>query len=215
MCLLIAKPAGIEIRRLATLCDEATQANSDGFGFAYVQVNGLVKHGRGLWKPVAQQRAIEKIGKRAAIFHWRFGTAGGTTVENCHPFVLPDKTVFAHNGIFPFQTPRGKSDTRVLADASETVDDLRAFTAKLIGPGNKIAYLHPGIKDPVILGEEHGIWRDGVWFSNLNHEWTRGYTPYRGSVVSTLDDAMARLVNAYGLDAVLDAAYLAEETLHH
>ena len=212
MCLLIAKPYGARIKDIDDLCASASDTHPDGFGYAFVGKKGNIVTYRGMIESDKQSKMIESIGDAPAIIHWRFSTGGTKTVDNCHPFVLPDKTVFAHNGILPYQTTATKSDTRLVAECAIDLTDLRRLVDMHIGTGNKVAFLRPKADSPVILGEEFGTWRRDVWYSNLSHEWSM----FNGSLDfdedwRTLDERIAALVMEYGLDDVIEAANRADE----
>lgn len=213
MCLLLVKPAGVELKDIENLCKMATDANPDGFGVAY---RGEKRIGlfRGMSKPEQQTNILSKIGKRAAIVHWRFSTGGTKTIHNCHPFRLTDGTVFAHNGIFPINSTQTQSDTRIVAENSKDLDELLFHVEPFIGIKNKIAYLQESSENPVILGENAGEWSDEVWYSNTYWKYSHASTYYgdcddywSSSISNDLSSKLRPLIARYGIDGVLDEAY--------
>lgn len=166
MCLLVVKPGNAVIKDVSTLCLDASTKNPDGFGYAYIDDDGNVVWDKGMYDVSTQVQRISKIGIRPAIFHWRYGTGGGVNKENCHPFVVEDGSVLFHNGVFPITPTFDKSDTHQLSQAFISIEDICEEVSKHIGHGNKIAWLKPGNKHPMIFGIEYGKWEDDVWYSN-------------------------------------------------
>lgn len=128
MCIIAAKPAGVEVPSYDTL-RTMWNANNDGAGFMYVE-NGAVRIEKGFMKYKNFIKALDKVRDRldltasAMVFHFRITTHGGTKPENCHPFPISDNAGVlskrkcsvdlgvAHNGIIYSVDPRkGVSDT--------------------------------------------------------------------------------------------------------
>ena len=194
MCLLVVKPEGYLIADLLDLCHDAHNANTDGFGIASRSGERIVVR-KGMIQPDAQAKAIRKLGTVEAIIHWRFGTSGSRDKLNCHPFVLADGSVFAHNGVLPIVPDSGISDTHTVARAPRDADELAEYLTPHISRCNKFALLRHDGHAVEIMGEEFGLWRDGVWYSN-DHWDCRSFSR------SCLEDEMASLVAEYGLKAV-------------
>ena len=120
MCVLSHKPAGATVH--AGLIRRLAERNGDGIGFATATPEGIV-----LWRSLADKRddvdtaakLIEATTDVPALIHLRLATHGTKTVENVHPFFLPDRAdlVYAHNGIIQ-QMPRdtARSDTRMFGE---------------------------------------------------------------------------------------------------
>lgn len=235
MCLLIAKPAGIELPdNLGEICAEAAEVNDDGFGFATID---QVYKSASIKPDEFAALLRSKISKTdPAIIHFRFSTSGFTSDDNCHPFVLNDGTVFAHNGniSYKFSPRNGISDTGVLAQSVKNGQELFERCVELAGPSNKFAMLSPANRELKIVGEEHGSWyKDGLWYSNdywrsdCRKSYYGGYTFYRGGQAyksaaesarsfshltsedlypgNSLEDKIEALVKKYGITRVYES----------
>ena len=129
-----------------------------------------------------------------AMWHARFATSGEQTVDNCHPFVLPDKehpntTYVGHNGILDVIEPKGekRSDTRIFVeDLLPAIGGVKALDNdqvwNLINEftrGSKVCVLtiHPKAEYQMYLFHEEAgkTDEDGVWWSNNSCELTYGY----------------------------------------
>lgn len=190
MCLLtvFSPDAIVDEKRL----ENAAVNNPDGFGFAIL-----------LGDHIARFRSME-FGETAdyflklrnlypdtfAIFHHRYATGGGNTVENCHPFTwaFDDRFAVGHNGVLPIAPGNKKSDTRIWAEhylndfSPSVLDDEKWVqrTENWLG-SSKIAVLSAGHEtnfDLYILNESLGHWHENVWYSNNSYElWERRYAP--------------------------------------
>lgn len=128
MCIIAAKPAGVELPDENIFYNMWTN-NSDGAGIMYVK-DGKVRIEKGFMKYTEFTSALSSLKRKMnlkntpMVFHFRITTHGGTSEENCHPFpvtrsieMLKRKTCatalgVAHNGIISSVTPRkGISDT--------------------------------------------------------------------------------------------------------
>lgn len=176
MCLLIIKPAGVDIAPDVTL--RAVDAHPDGFGLAYA-ANGRVHTIKGVG--IAAKDIIDVIAARrddTCIVHWRMATHGRVIYDNAHPFDLADGGALAHNGVLSGFGSREVSDTR---------DFVARIMAHVVGPrairrakpllnhiirGSRMATIHPG-GDVVRLGEGW-IKRDGLIASNTSGFESRG-----------------------------------------
>ena len=164
MCLLIANPKNKSIP--LEVFEQATRSNSDGFGISYVQKDRVVIKKYAKLDPQAQFELVSKIGN-VQMLHWRYATSGATCSKLAHPFRISSHMALAHNGVLPMSFPiaKGQSDTSTLVEQlrqspATAVAKLRKHNFK----GNKFAVLTP--KKMHIVGEELGIWEDGVWYSN-------------------------------------------------
>jgi hypothetical protein len=205
MCLLIAKPEGIVIPELTKLCRLATDSNPDGFGVSWKSKRGKVKHWKGIVDIEEQVKIIEQIGKNEATIHWRFGTSGGTTKINCHPFLLPDGSIVAHNGVMPIVPEAGKSDTRTIAELSDDRHEFAKLVEKYVGRSNKFTIHSPSGLE--IIGEEYGYWEGGVWYSNDNWKCVPSWPSWddEPKIPDELSESVAWLVEQYGRDSVESA----------
>ena len=186
MCVAIVKPLGANVPSLKTL-EKCWSANPDGAGVAYNAEGGGIAIRKGLmeWKEFEKFFKQFKNAKHLTMFiHFRIKTHGSVSAGNTHPFPLaPDAetlrqcvgvfdSVMMHNGMLPFKSKIDEgSDTMELARRlSEFSADDIPKAAHLIEPlidGNKVAIWQRDHK-PILLG--HWYKKDGVFFSNLNHE---------------------------------------------
>ena len=156
----------------------ACEANADGFGYAFTTRGGIEYCNT--FNADEAVTGLEKLCKRypdgVGIFHARWATHGATSLENCHPFVVNDKTVLAHNGVLPLRPSAGdtRSDTAIFASEVmpewlHTLDTGEIATLEQWAAGNKVALLtcDKRLRDSIyILNESLGHWRGGCWYSN-------------------------------------------------
>lgn len=127
MCVIAAKPAGIEMPSDDRIMD-MWYTNPDGAGFMYAE-DGVVRIRKGFMTLEKFMEAINDLRSKhdlkslALVMHFRITTHGGTKPENCHPFPISDsigalsklegKTSLgvAHNGIINITPRKGISDT--------------------------------------------------------------------------------------------------------
>lgn len=194
MCLLIyaspnSAPTKKSLRRAAV-------HNPDGFGFA-INNGKDVLYGKGMdiEDTIKEFFAVrERFPDSHALFHLRITTHGATNLDNCHPFVVDDGIVLAHNGMLPIKEQDGKSDTRLFAEewlptmgVKEMLDTPEGFAdLEQFASGSKLAILssNPALDHPFYLvNEKLGHWKQGVWYSNSSY--TKNYGKYLYSSVST------------------------------
>ena len=128
MCIIAAKPAGIEMPDAETI--RAMWGNNhDGAGLMYAD-KGKVRIEKGFMTFQAFEAALTKLSQRLdltatpMVLHFRIRTHGGTVPECTHPFPITDSVGalkklatsadvgVAHNGIIHSVVPRkGLSDT--------------------------------------------------------------------------------------------------------
>lgn len=219
MCLIIAKPAGASFpQNFKEICRKAAECNDDGMGFAVPE--GIYKD-HTVKPDDFYQTLIQMVDKDLpAVIHWRYSTSGQTTTANCHPFQLEDGTMFAHNGnvSYRYAPGNGKSDTAVLADSVKNVYELYYQCLQLCSPSNKFAMITPKElgNELLIVGERHGTWEDGLWYSNLLWKTGRQRYAYQGgdyygacyntSVTryeGSLKEKLAALIQKHGLKTVV------------
>lgn len=128
MCIIAAKPAGIEMPDSKTI-RTMWENNSDGAGIMYAD-GGKVRIEKGFMQLSQLESALERLGKRLdltatpVVLHFRIRTHGGTVAECTHPFPITDSIGalkklacrtdlgVAHNGVIHSVDPRpGISDT--------------------------------------------------------------------------------------------------------
>jgi predicted glutamine amidotransferase len=104
MCIIIAKPAGVEMPAQKILIRSAA-LNPDGFGFC--------TRGR-LYKSLNFDAFLKNASRikveNPAILHFRFATNGSIKRANCHPFAHKG-IYFAHNGALNIETQGDMTDS--------------------------------------------------------------------------------------------------------
>ena len=114
MCQIIVKEPNhtIPINVLRNAFDN----NPDGLGILSV-IDGKIHvvHSLASWNECLE--SIEAIMPYKAIIHFRYGTSGGITKDNLHPFKLPNDWWLFHNGILDCvdytQLKNGMNDTQL------------------------------------------------------------------------------------------------------
>lgn len=235
MCLLIAKPANVELPEdFEEVVGRASKSNPHGCGFSTA---GIIIKKYNITDSDFYKLLRENVTKEdPAIIHWRFSTSGTKDDDNCHPFRLNDGGVFAHNGVIAYKYPPmgSKSDTAMLAATTRSTNTLIYRCMDLVSPGNKFAVLTPYSRpdhELQIIGEKHGMWENGLWYSNDNWktprtkvtyyqnyrdddeyyaggEWHRGGTSATTPAVynpsTSLKTALRNLIQTHGLVKVVD-----------
>lgn len=187
MCMLTYVPAGIQPDTDAL--GNGAEHNQDGHGYAVVAGNRIiVGHSLDPEIMIKEFAAVrEQHADGPALFHSRFGTHGGVTKANCHPFRVGGdrRTVLAHNGILPETVHPAdgdrRSDTRIAAEdfvPARPFGSLAHRTARRrferwLGPLNKVLILtvDPAYRDSaVLLNEQAGLWDNGIWYSNTDYQ---------------------------------------------
>lgn len=186
MCIIVAKPAGIQCPSLETL-ETCFNANPDGAGLMWAdgdQVR-IIKGFMEFDEFASTLKALGDVTNTGLVMHFRITTHGGTRPECCHPFPLTDDDTalraldicaplgVAHNGVIHGQaTDATTSDTMayirdVLAPLQRMTGDLLAsddaMTVVESTVGSKLAFLEP---DGAITTVGDFIEENGVFFSN-------------------------------------------------
>lgn len=184
MCVIIANKTDkpIDVKYLK----EGAKANPDGMGLAFV------KDGR-VWIAKSLNnfdKYFKKYNLKNTVWHFRIATHGSVKENNCHPFVVlskedgfPVDLVMFHNGILHFTDDmrKGKEDDRTdsqilaqeylypILSKDYTLLYTKAFQSmlgELIGY-SKLCFLDSN-NNIVIINEDKGNEKDGVWFSNCS-----------------------------------------------
>lgn len=200
MCIIAAKPAGVEMPSEATMFNMWSR-NSDGAGFMY-PAGGKVRIEKGFMTYEAFKSRLDEVGKiydltkTPLVMHFRITTHGGTKPENCHPFPITDSIGMlkklrcetpigiAHNGIINIMPRKDISDTMEyiasqLAPLYKAVPKfyknkhLMQMVSNAID--SKMAFLLPNGKIYVI-GDF--IESDGIMYSNRSFEKTTSFRDY-------------------------------------
>lgn len=98
MCVIIHKPAGVQMPQLHIL-ESCFLRNRDGIGFC--TSSGKSWHGMSFYK------FLSELGKtddsEEIIIHFRWATHGSVSRKNCHPFYDKEHDIwFAHNGFYRY-----------------------------------------------------------------------------------------------------------------
>lgn len=191
MCIAIVKPEG------ATITDEQLtncfENNSDGAGIAFAQDNKLYLI-KGIFKKdefINKVRQVETIAQGAMLIHCRISTSGLIDKLNCHPHVINENLVMAHNGILDIDVPKESevSDTvifiyeylRNLPEDFIKNEGIMKLIEAVIGNHNKFCFLN-NKGEYAIANEKQGEWFKGIWYSNDTYEYTYRplYANYNG-----------------------------------
>lgn len=192
MCVIAAKPAGIEMPTEEEI-ETMWFKNNDGAGLMYA-INNKVHIEKGFMKLEDFKEKLTELDKKyelkklPLVMHFRITTHGGTSAENTHPFPISDSIGMlkkpkvittlgvAHNGIINVTPRKGISDTMEyiagqLAPLARAVPDFYKNKDLLQMIANattsKLAFLD-GKGKIVTVGEfyEH----NGVKYSNRSYE---------------------------------------------
>jgi predicted glutamine amidotransferase len=104
MCLIIVKPAGVEMPE-KNILQCAADLNPHGFGFCTAKRR---------YRSLIRTSFLNEVSKvttcEAAIIHFRLATTGSIKRANCHPFRYKD-VYFAHNGVLHVETQKDMTDS--------------------------------------------------------------------------------------------------------
>lgn len=175
MCVIIIKPAGIEMPSYEIL-KACYESNSHGSGFVSETMHYHSMNFLDFYKHLCKVPKSENC-----MVHMRYATHGSKKLSNCHPFYnKATDTWFMHNGILDIEPIGDKTDSetafiklfvpaikRYGFDSPELSD--RVFD--IIG-GSKFVFMHDGKFR--LYGDFKKI--DGVFYSNLI--WQRHLRPH-------------------------------------
>jgi predicted glutamine amidotransferase len=191
MCIAILQETGkVLTRKQIRNC---WQNNSDGAGIAWIQggtikIHKELKSFRRFYK--SYRSIVKEFGEKSnMLIHFRYSTQGLVNLDNCHPHLVNENTCFIHNGIITLNKV-----CKLNSDDSDTVLFNKRILQKLpvdfmyrqkvIKHIDKLAdsilvFLNSD-NYYVIIGEDMGHWKDGIWFSNYDYEYTKYRTKYSG-----------------------------------
>lgn len=167
MCVILFKPAGVDIPSLALL-SKAKSINPHGRGFCSLTVN---------YKGLSFNqflKALKRVPKEEPLLiHFRYATHGSVKRSNCHPFYDSEtNTYFMHNGmLYGIQSYQDKTDSEfafehflqpVIKEYGLQSEELGMEVDNIIGY-SKFAFMQG--EEVRLFGDF--ILRDGLYFSNL------------------------------------------------
>lgn len=146
MCIIVVKPAGIEMPDSDTLW-RCWVGNSDGAGFMYtLPGKEKVRIRKGYMSWVAFRDALrdcpDDLNKVPVVIHFRIGTQGYNDPANCHPFPVSEDhkalisrnsisdVAVAHNGIISLTSV---SSTHAKEKYSDTYYFVRDYMTLIVG----------------------------------------------------------------------------------
>lgn len=201
MCIIVAKPVGIDFPSIDTL-EECFSSNPDGAGFMYSRNKRVyIKKGFMTFNDFMEALIEADIDySEACVMHFRIGTQGGNTPQNCHPFPVPcteDSLKFlecetpigmAHNGIIDLCSKAKSSVSDTMLYVQDIVTPLFRLNPSFMQNDNAIEMLEntcksklcfiDGLGDMVTVGSF--IEDDGVLYSNTSYlASTWNYSSYK------------------------------------
>lgn len=176
MCVIAAKPANTTITQ--EVLQRCFDSNPDGAGFVALHEGNLVLK-KGFFTFDKFWEAYQPFANDAAVIHFRIRTHGNKDAEMCHPFVVNENLVVAHNGIINIDTTDypTKSDTWVFnelvlkpeMEASPNAYTRGSFQFLLSQTidNSKLAFLDSS-GEITIINKSKGVMEGKVWFSNAS-----------------------------------------------
>ena len=176
MCLIIASPDGKPVP--SSQLDQIWSSNSDGFGIMFPASNERIAI-RKTMKQGEVKRLLDQAEGKPYVAHWRFGTSGGISRRNCHPFdIVPTRLAMAHNGVFQGlnEYRPDRSDTwhfvqdylrPYVASTEDLSQPIIKGTIETVAKGQRLAFLD-GKGQITLFGEQLGYWdtANNLWYSN-------------------------------------------------
>lgn len=189
MCIAVLNPHDKTISK--SMFDACSKNNHDGYGLMYTDTDGVpIFHSLSLDDFYERYEKIKNEHKKnkntsPIVLHFRNGTSGGNTIENCHPFRINKNLGFVHNGVFPNLGDTSHSDTNhfnenVLKPILNTenfgdaVFNNDGFKQLLEGAAGWSKLIFLGITqlknkkktwNYQIINQTSGKWEDGSWYS--------------------------------------------------
>jgi hypothetical protein len=173
MCVIIHRPPNVDIP-FGTL-QKCWNSNPHGAGVMYSVDNQLVIE-KGFMDFNNFIKYYEKIPKeRGILIHFRYGTSGTLTPDQCHPFLIHKNLACMHNGIIDqyHGMDDKKSDTKLFCD--KILKQLphnflrnRGITLLIDEfTGGSILVFMDNLGKIFKIGQDSGICQEGCWFSNI------------------------------------------------
>lgn len=176
MCIAIFKPKKAHITRKQLL--NCWTNNPDGMGVMWIAGNEIQ-----VYKEMNSFRAFYKTIRSVdadLVIHFRIATSGQINTKNCHPFKINNQLGFVHNGVITKMNAKegdDRSDTMLFRDRvlkqiePELIYNpaVQTMLSDYIGY-SKLIFLDAKNMRYLILNEQLGHWKDGIWFSNKSYE---------------------------------------------
>lgn len=171
------------------------QSNSDGGGYAFVDENNKIVIKKHMELNPFLEMLMDDQEKYSDdtpfVVHFRIASHGSVNIDNCHPFYVNPKVVFAHNGIMSNAAtliPKGSAYSDTVALNKHVLQQLpwnflnnRGFEELIynyIGTTNKLAFIDDTRKLTVFNEYQgEGNIKD-KWFSNDFWSWTPSNSHY-------------------------------------
>ncbi len=179
---MVVKKAGNQVN--FKNMDKAQKHNADGYGVSWYEDDRVKTYKTFNYNTF--KGVVAALKQHTLVAHLRYGTKGGKTYDNIHPFEVPSGVMY-HNG-----TMFGLGDAKV-SDSQELADIISACDYKYIEDIEPL--IVPFIDDKInrlvffenngrvtILNEHLGIVNEeeGAWYSNDYHikdeDWCRNGT---------------------------------------
>lgn len=177
MCLLIHKPAGVEVPDL--LLTSAAEYNPHGFGIMVLHKDGQLELRRRTRTHINTLRKIyAQFRDQECVLHFRYGTSGDIDHMNTHPFKLTRHIYMAHSGTIELERhSQQRSDTwhfatdylrPILKNRPEALYEtgFHNLIKAWAGTSNRFVFMDARKGQTVIINREHGFDIDGLWLSN-------------------------------------------------
>ena len=171
MCLSITKPAGVLVPE--EHLRQAYVNNKDGCGLAVINNGGICIH-KGLFDIEEFIKMCAKTKDTPALIHFRFGTSGLKSKQNCHPFRLNSTWAMIHNGVLGIEHHKDESDTNAfcrwlrsmlpLCDNNPTHKEILEKQSNVLN-GSKLTYMN-NKGEFKYVNEYMGTRENGIWYSN-------------------------------------------------
>jgi len=207
MCIIVAKPMGVEMPDTDTLFN-CFESNPDGAGFMWADGKSVhIRKGFMAWEDFEEALDAEipeqKRKELAIVMHFRIATHGKVQPMCCHPFPISSSLEdlqrtrcesrfgIAHNGIIKGRTTNDKrSDT--MDFVMKVVAPLAKMNANFMRNSHAIDLLEGACGSKLAILENSGelvtvgdfVEDEGILYSNTSYlTWSKRYSSY-GSLFS-------------------------------
>lgn len=199
MCIIVAKPKGIEMPS-DEIIENCWRENNHGAGYMLCK-NGQVKIRKGFMELDKFKKSLYSKGdltNKTVILHFRISTGGGIRPETTHPYPVKKVREYlsqlkfyanmgvCHNGSINIKyNTKEENDTmrmvyKILANdfIKENLETfaIRELIENYIG-NSKLVFLKPD-ESYIIYNEERGEWNEGIWYSNTDYKEKTHHLPW-------------------------------------